>query len=119
MDSSKYVNTSNYINVKLVQSMPENEKQFIILGEGKEEKQSFTDPKTGLKKDRTTIVLPISNTNTKKMYEWSLGYKAIVALTQELETPDTAKWVGAVIKLLLMPTAQGGNTVSCTLITRP
>lgn len=109
MDSKKYVNENKFIKVDTVKEW-KGESQVVILGEGEE--HTFKD---GVPK----LQLPVTHTATKTAYTWTMGYKAIEDLARELETYDTTKWVGAVVKLLVVNLGQGKETVTGTVIQKP
>lgn len=113
MDSKTYVNQSTYIKGDTVKQWGANA-LVTILDEGKE--VIFKDAKKG---DQAKLQIQVKHVNTNTTYSWTLSYKAIDDLARELETYDTKKWVGAVVKLLIVNLGQGKETVGATLITRP
>lgn len=117
MDTKQFVKENNYINVEKVKAMKPEQTLFVILGEG--QAKDFSNTKDGKTTTETKLQIPISNTLTKQMLEWTLSYKALEDLSKEFGSDDTKHWVGGLIKLLLVPTKQGSNTVTATVLQKP
>lgn len=111
MDTTPYINTTKYINVKSVEALPADQRFFTIVGEG--EPKTFKN-KDG--KDELKPTIPVMSNSSALEYQWTLSYKAIMDLSRELGTNETKDWVGKRIKLLLVPNKQGSQTVTATAI---
>jgi len=113
MDTKQYTKESNFITVKAVKEWPVDQRNVVILGEGKEVK--FTNEKGEI---QLKAQIPVSRSDKTTM-EWTLSQTAIQELAVDFGTYDTSKWVGGVVKLVVRTVGSGRETLSGVVITRP
>ena len=87
---------------------------IVILGEGEE--KEFQNDKT--KKTDYKLQIPVSRVTDKATYAWTLSQTAINDLAQDFGTFDTARWVGATVRLKVRSIGQG-QTLTGAVINRP
>jgi len=112
VDLKEYVTKSgNYVTVSLVESLPATDRTAVIMPESGMHTFDEGTPEADTKPYITLSV-------NKVLYKWTLSKTAAKVLSEELGTTDTDKWVGAVIKLLVIQTGDRKG-VSATLIRAP
>lgn len=115
MDTKKYIKESSYLSVKTVKNEWQPEDRVItIMGAGEE--KTYKNEKTG--ENQLKLQIPVMRATNKQHYEWTLSQTAIKDLAADLGTYDSNKWVGASVKLMIRP-AGAGETLTCTVLTRP
>ena len=115
MDTKKYIKESSYLSVKTVKNEWQPDERIVtILGPGQE--KTF---KTDKGEEQVKLQIPVMRASNKQHYEWTLSTAAIKDLVGELGTYDSAKWVGASVKMLIRELSGGKETLTCTVLTRP
>lgn len=115
MNAKMYVKEANYLDVKRVQQWPQDQRKILIMGPGTE--KTFKDKETG--QERVKIQIPVARVYDKTEYIWTPSQMALFDLAEELETWDTEKWVGAVVKPVIKQTSYGRDTLCATVIQKP
>lgn len=114
MDTKKYIKESSYLSVKTVKNDWQPDQRVVTITGAGEEK-TFKSEKG---EEQVKLQIPVMRAINKQHYDWTLSQTAIKDIAGELGTYDSTKWVGASVKLMIRP-AGAGETLTCTVLTRP